>query len=67
MTVRPHRFLNTVLTTAALCGGDSVAAVTPLSLATDTFVLPGMEPRCFGRLEYSAGSSYHTSAILAGK
>ena len=60
------RFLNTVLTTAAHCGDAvSVAAVTPLSLAADTFVLPGAEPRRFGRLEYKAGSRYHTSAILA--
>ena len=63
------RFLNTVLTTAAHCGGDStsVAVVTPLSLAADTFVLPGVETRRFSRLEYSAGSHYHTSAILAGR
>ena len=61
------RFLNTVLTTAAHCGGDStsMSVLTPLSLAADTFVLPGMEPRRFGRLDYSGGSHYHTSAILA--
>ena len=44
-----------------------MSVVTPLSLATDTFVLPGMEPRIFSHLEYSAGSHYHTSAILAGR
>jgi hypothetical protein len=59
------RFLNTVLTADAFADCSAVSIVTPLSLAADTFVLPGGQTRDFSQLTYSPDSNYHTSAILA--
>lgn len=60
------RFLNSVLSMHSLaCGGDSSRVlVSPVSLATDTFSLPGMDCRQFGHLEYRPELDYHTSAVL---
>ena len=59
------RFLNSVLTLGSLANSEAVSLVTPLSLDTDTFSLPGMPSREFANLGYRKELNYHTSAILA--
>jgi len=56
------RFLNSVLSLSESAGFSSLVA--PLSLAADTFVLPGRHRR-LPHLDYDPELAYHTSAVLA--
>ena len=64
------RFLNTLLSLGAQCSPGLANAnstlVSPLSLARDTFVLPGQQSLSLGAsVNYAPERDYHTSAVLA--
>jgi len=57
------KMLNMALTTKSL--SDNCHLITPLSLATDTFPIRGVETRKVPTFDYNPDLHYHTSAILA--